>query len=141
MTQNVIERTIMWGDLDALGIVFYPRYYEWIDASGHLFFDKLGLNLGRLWSERGIQFGLGKTTCRYHQPGRYYQQIRIVTEIKSLAGKSVDLAHRIYLCEDNALLVDGLEKRICMDVSDPLNFHACKIPVDIFEVLRRAVGG
>jgi len=37
MMQNVVERKIMWGDLDSLGIVFYPRYYEWIDASGHLF--------------------------------------------------------------------------------------------------------
>jgi len=141
MTQNVIERTIMWGDLDALGIVFYPRYYEWIDASGHLFFNKLGLNLGTLWAERGIQFGLGETTCRYHHPGRYHQQIRIITEIKSLTGGRVDLSHRIYLCKNDALLVDGLEKRICMDVSDPLNIHARKIPVDIFSTLRHAAGG
>jgi YbgC/YbaW family acyl-CoA thioester hydrolase len=140
MIQNVVERKIMWGDLDALGIVFYPRYYEWIDASGHLFFDKLELNLGKLWSERGIQFGLGETNCRYHRPGRYHQKIRIVTEIKSLASKRVDLSHQIYLCEDNALLVDGLEKRICMDVSDPAHFRACQIPADIVEILLRAAG-
>jgi len=28
MKQNIVERKIMWGDLDSLGIVFYPRYYE-----------------------------------------------------------------------------------------------------------------
>ena len=37
MFQNVIERQIGWGDLDPAGIVYYPRYYEWIDAAGHLF--------------------------------------------------------------------------------------------------------
>jgi len=138
MTQGVVKRTIMWGDLDALGIVFYPRYYEWIDASGHLFFDQLGLNLGELWADRGIQFGLGETSCRYRRPGRYHQQVKIITEIEFLGDKSVHLSHRIYRVEDDALLVDGLEKRVCMDVSDPLDLHACKIPVDIFEVLSRA---
>ena len=43
MKQNVIERQIMWGDLDALGIVFYPRFYEWMDAAAHLYFAALGL--------------------------------------------------------------------------------------------------
>jgi len=139
MTQNVIERTIMWGDLDALGIVFYPRYYEWIDACGHHFFDKLGLNLGKLWSEHGIQFGLIETSCRYHQSGRYYQHIKIVTGIETLTKKTVHLAHRIYNREDEKLMVNGLEKRICMDVSDPKQFRAREIPTDLYSVLRQAV--
>ncbi len=140
MTQNVIERTIMWGDLDSLGIVFYPRYSEWIDACGHHFFDKLGLNLGELWSERGIQFGLMETSCRYHQSGRYYQRVKIVTEIEKLTQKTVHLAHRIYDCEDEKLMVDGLEKRICMDVSNPKRFRAREIPGDVYSVLQQAVG-
>jgi acyl-CoA thioesterase FadM len=37
MKQSIVERKIAWGDLDALGIVFYPRYYEWIDAAAHHF--------------------------------------------------------------------------------------------------------
>ena len=138
MTQNVIERTIMWGDLDALGIVFYPRYSEWIDACGHHFFDKLGLNLGKLWSEHGIQFGLMETSCRYHQSGRYYQRVRIVTGIEALTKKTVHLAHRIYDHDNEKLMVDGLEKRICMDVSDPKRFRAREIPGDVYAVLRQA---
>jgi len=62
--KNTVHRKIMWGDLDSLGIVFYPRYYEWIDAAGHLFFDAIGLNLGSLMNERKIQFGLIETNCR-----------------------------------------------------------------------------
>jgi YbgC/YbaW family acyl-CoA thioester hydrolase len=139
MIQNEVERTIMGGDLDALGIVFYPRFYEWIDACGHIFLNKLGLNLDTLWSEQGILFGLGETSCRYHRPGRYLQKVRIVTGIESLDDKRIHLSHRIYLCEDNTLLVDGLEKRICMDVSNPARFHACNIPAGISEILRRTL--
>ena len=139
MVQNVIERTIVWGDLDALGIVFYPRYSEWIDACGHHFFDKLGLNLGQLWSERGIQFGLLETSCRYHQSGRYFQRIKIVTAIETLTEKTVYLSHRIHDREDERLMVDGLEKRICMDVSDSKRFRGLEIPTDVYSILRQAV--
>lgn len=139
MTQNVVERKIMWGDLDALGIVFYPRYYEWIDASGHQFFDKLGLNLGKIWSQQGIQFGLIETSCRYHQTGRYFQQIKIVTEIETLTQKTVHLVHRIYDGEGETLMVEGLEKRICMNVSDPEKFHAQDIPPEIYSALQQAM--
>ena len=79
-----------------------------------------------------------ETSCRYHQPGRYYQRIKIVTIIEALTKKTVHLAHRIYDREDEKLMVNGLEKRICMDVSDPKRFRAREIPMDVYSVLRQA---
>jgi len=68
--ETVVERKIMWGDLDALGIVFYPRYYEWIDGCGHLFFEAAGFRQGDLWKERGLIFGLVETSCKYFCSGQ-----------------------------------------------------------------------
>ncbi len=136
MKKNVVERRIMWGDLDSLGIVFYPRYYEWIDASGHLFFEAIGLNLGDLWNERHILFGLVKTSCSYHKTGRYHQKISITTHMDVLADKTVVLKHAIRESPTDTLLVDGYEKRICLDVSDPNNFRAIDIPEDILAVFK-----
>lgn len=31
---------VQWGDCDPAGIVYYPRYFEWIDASTILLFEK-----------------------------------------------------------------------------------------------------
>jgi YbgC/YbaW family acyl-CoA thioester hydrolase len=138
ITENSVERTIMWGDLDALGIVFYPRYYEWMDGCGHQFFDALGLNLGRMWQERRIQFGLVETACRYVRPGRYLQKVRIATRIDTLEPKTVTLAHRIHDSHQKELMVEGIEKRICLDVSDPHRFKALDIPEDIFTVFQKA---
>ena len=140
MKQNVVERKIMWGDLDSLGIVFYPRYYEWIDASGHLFFDKINLNIGDLWQKRNILFGLVETSCRYLKPGRYHQSVRIVTNIDALEEKTLVFKHSIQESTDNALMVEGYEKRVCLDVSDPKNFRAIDIPQDIYDVLKKAKG-
>jgi YbgC/YbaW family acyl-CoA thioester hydrolase len=131
----------MWGDLDPLGIVFYPRYYEWIDGCGHLFFEKLGLNLGTLWSERKILFGLTETSCRYVKPARYHQLIRIVTGIEKLGEKTLTLKHSLQNAADDALLAESVEHRICMDVADPKSLKAIDIPEDIYAVLKEAQEG
>ena len=138
MKQNIVKKTIAWGDLDALGIVFYPRYYEWIDAGSHLFFDSIKLNLALLWRERNILFGLAETTCRYFKPGRYQQQIEIVTHIDSLEEKTMVFKHLISDRRDGSLMVEGREKRICMNVSDPDSFRAIDIPDDIYSILKEA---
>ncbi len=140
MHRNIVERKIMWGDLDPLGIVFYPRFYEWIDACGHLFFESIGLTLGDLWRDRNIMFGLAETSCRYFRPGRYHQEIRITTSINGLEEKTVQLKHTIRESKGDALLVEAMEKRICLDVSDQENLRAIEIPRDIREVLRAGIG-
>ena len=138
MKQNSVRKTIAWGDLDALGIVFYPRFYEWIDAGAHLFFDSIKLNLALLWRERGILFGLAETSCRYFKPGRYQQLIEIVTHIDSLEEKTMVFKHLIRDRENGSLMVEGREKRICMDVSDLDSFRAIDIPDDIYSILKEA---
>jgi YbgC/YbaW family acyl-CoA thioester hydrolase len=138
MREHTIKKTIAWGDLDALGIVFYPRYYEWIDASAHLFFDAIQLNIARLWNERNILFGLAETSCRYLKSGRYHQEIEIGTRIESLEKKIMVLRHEIKDRMDGSLMMVGREKRICMDVSDPERFYAVDIPNDIYSILKDA---
>lgn len=138
MKQNIVERKIMWGDLDSLGIVFYPRYYEWIDASGHLFFDAINLNIGDLWRKRNLLFGLAETSCRYYKPGKYDQRIRILTSIDDLQEKIVILKHLIRESDSNVLMVEGYENRICLDMSSSENIRAINIPEDIHAVLKNA---
>ena len=138
MKKTTVKRQIVWGDLDSLGIVFYPHYYKWIDASGHVFFQSLNLALESLRKERGIIFSLLETGCQYHLPGRYNEWIEIVTYIDDISDKVVLLQHDISRLSDRALMVKGFEKRICLDVSDPLKFKAIDIPHDIRIILTKA---
>jgi YbgC/YbaW family acyl-CoA thioester hydrolase len=139
MKTNTVDRKIMWGDLDSLGIVFYPRFYEWIDASGHLFFEAIGLTLGDMWRNRHVLFGLVETSCRYKRPGRYHEEIRISTHVEDLTEKTVTLKHIVTERFTGALLLEGYEKRICLDVSDLNNFRAMDIPDDISAALKDAM--
>ena len=141
MKKHVLRKKIMWGDLDSLGIVFYPRYYEWIDACGHLFFESIGLRLGDLWKERGLLFGLVETSCRYRRPGRYHDEIEIVTTVKEMKSKTLLLKHLIRRAGGGELMVEGYENRVCLDCSDTGQFHAVRIPEEIAGVLRDAMRG
>jgi len=138
MHTNTVERQIMWGDLDALGIVFYPRYYEWIDGAAHLFFDRIGLAMNDLWRGRNLLFGLVETRCGYRQPGRYHDKIRITTRLGELGTKTLVLHHAITRADGDTLMIEGREKRICLDVTDPLHFKAVDLPPDILQVLENA---
>jgi acyl-CoA thioesterase FadM len=87
--------------------------------------------------KRQIGFGLVETGCRYFKPGRYHETIRITTGIEELTDKTVHLNHRITLASDDTLTVEGFEKRICMDLSNPDNIRARDIPKDVVEKIKR----
>ncbi len=122
-----------------MGIVFYPRYYEWIDGCSHLFFESIHLSLNRLWEVKKINFGLIETGCRYMKPGRYHDDIQIVTELKKLEKKTLQLKHRILAADDGALMVEGWEQRICMNIADPERLRAQDIPEGIRRILKDAM--
>ena len=137
--ENIVERRIMWGDLDALGIVFYPRYYEWFDSSAHQFFEFMGISHDRLWKEYGIVFGLAETKCRYMSAGRYHQQVKILTQLENLNKKGLTLRHTISHAEDGKPMVEGMEKRICMDASNHQDLKIATIPEMVYTALEQAL--
>ena len=137
--ENIVKRRIMWGDLDALGIVFYPRYYEWFDSSAHHFFEVMGISHDRLWKEYGIVFGLAETQCRYLSAGRYHQQVKILTRLEHLNKKGLTLRHTISHTEDGKTMVEGMEKRICMDASNPQDLKIATIPEMVYTALEQAL--
>ena len=102
--KNIVKRRVQWGELDALGIVFYPRFYEWMDEASHIFFEKIGLNLVELLNKGNIIFALVETGARYLKPARYHDKIKIISYIKDIEEKTLVMAHEIRL-EDNSLLV------------------------------------
>jgi len=137
--QHIIERRIMWGDLDALGIVFYPRYSEWIDGCAHQFFEAVGIPHDRLWKDHGLVLGLAETQCRFMHAGRYHQTIRILTRLQDLNPRGLSLAHVITSASDDKIMVKGIEKRLCLDATDPENLKVVSLPEVIYKKLDQAL--
>ena len=137
--KQIVKRKIMWGDLDSLGIVFYPKYYEWADACAHLFFESIDLRLDELWKKRKLLFGLIETSSQYKSPGRYHESIEIITEIEGLDPKTIAFKHTIVRASSDMVMLTVREKRICMDVTDLENIRAIDIPSDLYALLKGAI--
>lgn len=120
---------IAWGDLDPLGIVFYPRYYEWMDEAAHLFFETKGIDLEGLLRQRGIIFALVETGCRYFRPARYHDEIEVFTRLEELSKRTLTLRYEIR-SGGGDLLAEGFERRICVKKADQ-TLQATEIPPDI----------
>jgi YbgC/YbaW family acyl-CoA thioester hydrolase len=136
-----MEKRIRWGDLDALGIVFYPRYYEWFDSCAHEFFDVIGVPHDRLWRDHGIVFGLTETRCSYLSAGRYHQRVKILTRLENLRAKGLTLQHTITRADSGKTMVVGTEKRICMDAKNPMELKVTTIPEIVYQTLEQALTG
>ena len=102
---------IAWGDCDALGIVFFPRYFEWFDAGTHTLFDKVGLSFARLSELYGrVAIPLVAARATFILPSTYGDEVVIDTAITRWGRSSFDVHHR--LLRGDALAVEGFETRV-----------------------------
>jgi 4-hydroxybenzoyl-CoA thioesterase len=63
---------VRWGDVDAAGIAFYPRFYEWYDSGCEALFAALGLPWPELFPRHGIVgVPIVESGARFAAPVRY----------------------------------------------------------------------
>ncbi|MBV6657417.1 MAG: acyl-CoA thioesterase [Devosiaceae bacterium] len=104
------RHVIEWGECDALGIIFYPNYFRWMDATFHAFtrsedFDQLSLKAD--FDIEGTP--LVDVACSFKSPGRYYEEMRIDLVVRGIGRSSVELAYRFAI--GDRLTAEGREKR------------------------------
>src|SRR5687768_15213282 len=40
---HVVRVTVQWGDCDPAGVVFFPRYFAWMDVASHAIAREMGI--------------------------------------------------------------------------------------------------
>jgi 4-hydroxybenzoyl-CoA thioesterase len=119
MVSNERVVRVQWGDCDPAGIVFYPRYFEWLDASTILLFEKAtGLTKIRMLEKYGGA-GLAVLEARaaFRVASRYGDDIRIATRVTEFRRTTFFVHHRVTRA-DGALALEGFETRL-WTVRDP----------------------
>jgi 4-hydroxybenzoyl-CoA thioesterase len=104
---------VQWGDCDPAGIVFYPRYFEWIDASTILLFEKAtGLTKIKMRENYGgAGLALLEARAVFKAASQYGDDIRIETRVTEFRRTVFLVQHRITRA-DGALAVEGFETRL-----------------------------
>jgi 4-hydroxybenzoyl-CoA thioesterase len=132
--------TIEWGDCDAAGIVFYPRYFAMFDWStatllGAAFRMKKPDYL-RHWNIAGIP--MVDTRASFHIPSSFGDDVVIESRVTEIGRSSFSVYHRLLKPGDpEALGAECWEKRVwsVRDPNDPARLRGAPVPDEVRRLL------
>ena len=134
MSKTVIYSIeVLFGDCDPAGIVFFPNFSKWMDASSLNFFMQCGVPPWReLVNTRGIiGTPLLEIHTRFLKPATYGQTLQVHTSVIEWSTKVFTHKHVIQRGAD--ILCEGTEKRaFCIrHPEDPDRIKAIEVPEDL----------
>ena len=129
----VYEVEIMFGDCDPAGIVFFPNFSKWMDASSLNFFVKCGVPTWReLYKTTGIiGTPLLEVNTRFISPATYGERLRVHTSVQEWRSKVFIQKHIVK--RGDTVLCEGTETRaFCIrHPDDPDRIKAIPVPENI----------
>ena len=108
--EHAVTIQVRWSDVDAAGIVFYPRFFEWYDLGCESLFAALGLP----WPEAFPKYGIVgvpivESGSRFAAPARYGDVLTIRSTVAWVKDKTFRMEHTISAGE--TLCASGFEVR------------------------------
>jgi 4-hydroxybenzoyl-CoA thioesterase len=140
MLSNRRDIEIEWGDCDAAGIVFYPRYFEMFDAATAALFEKAFGMKKIAWTKRFGIVGtpMVDTGATFRLPSTYGDVVVIESRLTAVNRSSIEIAHR--LLKGEAVAIEAHEKRVwaAADPDSPGRLMAVAIADDVRALLMAA---
>lgn len=110
MLSNRVMRRIEWGDCDAAGIVFNPRFFAFFDHGTSLLIEAAGWPLRRAAVEFDmLGWPLVATRASFRAPCSYGEDVAI-SRFAEIRTSSFDVSHRLE--RDGAPCLEGVETRV-----------------------------
>ena len=108
--QHTTTLPVRWGDVDAAGIVFYPRFYEWYDLGCESLFAALGLPWPELFPRHGIVgVPIVEAGARFTSPARYGDTLHIQAAVAWVKDRTFRMEYEITV--DGRPCATGFEVR------------------------------
>ena len=137
MVRHTTVVPVRWGDVDAAGIVFYPRFFEWYDLGCEALFAALGLPWPELFPKHGIVgVPIVESGSRFASPARYGDTLEIRALVAWVKGKTFRMEYEIAV--GPRLCASGFEVRawVKRPASADERLQAMPIPEDVARRLR-----
>ena len=107
---------IEWGHCDPAGIVFYPNYFAWFDASTAHHFQAAGLPKPELVKKYNVVgFPMVDTRAAFHIPSKYGDEVVIETTITEFGRSSFSVHHKLLRCDKLAVAAAADKKNLKVD--------------------------
>jgi len=134
MLTNQRRIQIEWGDCDAAGTVFFPRYLEYGDACTNALFAKAGLfKPVMLKTYNIIGIPLVDLRARFIIPSDFGDEVVFDTSITEWGRSSFTVQHKVFR-PDGVLGLEIFEKRVWVTRvagEGPVTFKSQPIPEEV----------
>jgi 4-hydroxybenzoyl-CoA thioesterase len=130
---------IEWGDCDPLGIVYFPRYFEFFDACTNALFERAGLRKHEMLQKYAIAgTPLVESRARFLAPSSFGDTVVVESNITEWGKSSFSVHHRLFKLD--LLAVEGFEKRVWVIHAPDENkkIKSQSIPREIIEKFEQA---
>jgi 4-hydroxybenzoyl-CoA thioesterase len=120
-----LQLTVAWGDCDALGIIFYPNYFRWMDTAFHALLQQAGLSHRSLLKTFGAAVPIVQANAEFRAPATYGNVIDIAATVGHWGRKSFRVDYRG--TRDGASIFDGFEARVWAKAGDGIELKTVEI--------------
>ncbi len=122
--------TVRYADTDAQGHVFFANLLTYFDEGLTAYLTAIGCDYAGLRARDGVDFVYAESVCRYRDPTRFGDPVRIRTQVVHLGRTS--MRTELQALRGDAVLAEGHLVSVCVDATTLAK-------VDIPERFREAV--
>lgn len=107
-----VKHRVIYGDTDAMDIVYYGNYLRFFEIGRNEYIRECGIPYRDI-EARGFMLPVTEAHARYIEPARYDDELTIETRVEELKKASIRFAYRI-VRGDGRLLTEGYTRHACL---------------------------
>jgi len=104
---------VIFGDTDAGGVVYHPRYLEMAERGRNELMRAAGLDVGNIFEHRRLSLALRSAVMKFHVPAHFDDHLVIRTGVERLGAASSRWVSRIR--RGGTLVCTVRAEIVCMD--------------------------
>ena len=135
MNRRAIQ--VEWGDCDPAGIVYFPRFFEYFDASTGALFEKAGLRKAEMLRTYGlVGIPLIEAAAQFYVPARFGETVEVESRVVEWGTSSFRVEHKLY--KGSELAAEGRERRVwtVRDPERPSGLRSEPVPQEVKDRFR-----
>ena len=94
---------IYWEDTDAVGIVYYANYLEFLERSRSDLVREASIDQAALLDNEGVMFPVRRCEINYLQPSHSDNQIEVRTRVQKIGGASMETGLDIHRGDEHTV--------------------------------------
>ena len=129
-----IPHRVIYGDTDAMGVVYYANYLRFVEMARNEFLRRRGATYRDMESD-GYMLPVSDVRMKYLAPARYDDELIVGIRVQTLKRVSITFDYEIRRLEDSRVLAQGETTHACVDRA---TCKVCRFPERVRELIERA---